>query len=300
MELAERIKAEVRGEIKEDEPLAKHTSFRIGGPAALWVEPESQRDLAVLLGIMADHPTPWVVLGEGTNLLVSDQGYSGVVISLGAAFTSLDFQEERVEAGAAVRMRDLLREASERALGGLVFAAGVPGTVGGACATNAGTAEEAMGDRIIEVNLMRRDQVVKKQAEEMEFSYRHSSLRGEGVILRATLQLVGGEKDHIKAELARRQSERRQRQPLGLPSAGSVFKNPPGLSAGKLISDCGLGGQREGEAEISELHANFIVNRGKARARDVARLMERMEREVERRFEISMKREIELVGFSCE
>ncbi len=298
MELAEEIRAEGRGKVREEEPLAKHTSFHIGGPARIWVEPEACVDLEALLGILAHHQIRWLVLGEGTNVLVSDRGFPGAVIRLGPGFGSLVFQGERAEVGAAVRMRDLVRAASGRALGGLGFAAGLPGTVGGACVTNAGIPEEAIGDRILEVEMMKAGEGKKEGRGEMEFSYRHSSLRGAGVILKATLELVPGEKEDIRKDLEARRNSRRKTQPLTLASAGSVFKNAPGASAGKLISDCGLRGVREGEAEISSVHANFIVNRGRASAGDVLGLIERAEQEVERRFGVSLEREIELLGFS--
>jgi UDP-N-acetylmuramate dehydrogenase len=295
----------LRGEVKLNEPMSGHTSFRIGGQADALVTPMDRQDLAALLQEIRDQHLPCVVLGGGTNLLVRDGGFRGVAISLkkmaGIEITreyrSLggSFAVINVEAGAMLAR--LLSFSVERGLTGLEFATGIPGTVGGAVCMNAGTAQGEMGDIIDTVTLVSPSgELILRNREEMGFGYRMANVPDDHIVFDAKIILRYGDAGKIKARVKQIMAGRKERQPWGLPNAGSVFKNPLDESAGKLIESAGLRGLTVGGAQVSEKHANFIVNRGNAKAADVLQLMELIKAKVLEVHRVRLEPEIKIIG----
>jgi UDP-N-acetylmuramate dehydrogenase len=295
----------LRGVVKLQEPMSGHTSYRIGGIADALVTPVDRQDLAALLQEIKDQHLPCLVLGGGTNLLVRDGGFRGVVISLKKMTTIGIFREYRslggsfavihVEAGAMLAR--LLSFSVERGLTGLEFATGIPGTVGGAVCMNAGTAQGEMGDIIDTVTLVAPSgELILRNREEMGFGYRTANIPADHVVSDAKIILRYGDAGQIKAHVKQIMARRKDKQPWGLPSAGSVFKNPQDESAGKLIESAGLKGLTIGGAQVSEKHANFIVNRGNAKAADVLQLMEIIKEKVLDMHQIRLEPEIKIVG----
>ncbi len=295
----------LRGELKLNEPLAAHTSFRIGGPADMFAVPADREDLAALLREIRSRGTNYTVLGGGSNLLVRDGGFRGVVISLarlgGISITreyrSIGGAYAVVVAEAGTPLARLLGFAAEKGLTGMEFAAGIPGTVGGALCMNAGTAQGEIGDIVDSITLLSPDgETVLRHRDEMAFGYRSASLPDGHAILDAKLILRFGEKDRIQSRVSESLQKRKERQPLGLPNAGSVFKNPLDEAAGKLIESAGLKGLTVGRAQVSEKHANFIVNLGGATANDVIKLMELIRDRVLEVHKVRLEPEIRIVG----
>jgi UDP-N-acetylmuramate dehydrogenase len=295
----------LRGEVKLLEPMSGHTSYRIGGIADALVSPVDRQDLAALLQEVRDQRLPCLVLGGGTNLLVRDGGFRGVVISLKKMAAIEIFREYRslggsfavirVEAGAMLAR--LLSFSVERGMTGLEFATGIPGTVGGAVCMNAGTAQGEMGDIIDTVTLVSPSgELILRHREEMGFGYRTANIPADHVVFDAKIILRYGDAVKIKARVKQIMARRKDQQPWGLPSAGSVFKNPQDESAGKLIESAGLKGLTVGGAQVSEKHANFIVNRGNAKAADVLQLMELIKEKVLDMHRIRLEPEIKIIG----
>ncbi len=272
--------ANFKGEIKRHEPLSRHTSFGIGGPADILAYPSDRHDLIALLSGIKKQGARHVVIGSGTNLLVRDGGFRGVVICL-QRFSTIRIEREYhsvggtfsvVYAEAGALLPKLLSFTIEQGLTGLEFAAGIPGTVGGAICMNAGTTAGEIGDVVDSVTLISSDgALVTRGREDMGFGYRTSHIPAGHLVLDAKIILRHDDQERIKARVKELQNNRKQRQPWGLQSAGSVFKNPQEESAGKLIEAAKLKGRKVGDAQVSDKHANFIVNLGKARAKDVAR-----------------------------
>ncbi|MCD5390682.1 UDP-N-acetylmuramate dehydrogenase [candidate division NPL-UPA2 bacterium] len=306
MSLAKEISEIVKGRIKFNEPLSEHTSLRIGGPADYWVEPKDLEDLRAVLQFASTKRLPWKVLGEGTNILARDRGFPGLIISLrGDSFQKLEFNEDtsyecckrRVVAGAAVLLSKLMSEAAERGLGGLEFAVGIPGTVGGALVMNAGAQSASVGDVTHSVKVLNTSNgvsLLKKDA--LRFGYRRSNLGKEEVVLEVEMKLKKKDKNEIDNLIKDYLSKRREAQPLDQPSAGCIFKNPSDVSAGELIDKANLKGRRIGDAQISTKHANFIINRGEAKAEEVISLVETVREEVLRKMGIRLEPEIEIIG----
>ena len=295
----------VRGEVKLQEPMSGHTSFRIGGNADALVAPVDRQDLTALLQEIADQRLPWVVLGGGTNLLVRDGGFRGVAISL-KKMAAIEITREyrslggsfvviAVEAGAM--LAKLLSFSVERGLTGLEFATGIPGTVGGAVCMNAGTAQGEMGDIVDTVTLVAPSgELILRHREEMGFGYRTANVPADHVVLDAKIILRYGDAVKVKARVKQIMAGRKDRQPWGLPNAGSVFKNPMDESAGKLIESAGLKGLTVGGAQVSEKHANFIVNLGNAKASDVLQLMDLVKEKVLDTHRVRLEPEIKIIG----
>jgi len=293
------------GEQLANEPMSKHTSYGIGGPADLLAYPVDQQDLLVLLRAAKAKQLPVVVLGGGTNLLVRDGGLRGVVISLKRMQKIAVEREYRsiggsfvvVSAEAGTLFSKLLSFTAEEGLTGLEFAAGIPGTVGGAICMNAGTAGGETGDVIESVTLLSPDgTLVSRNREEMGFGYRTASIPEGHLVLEARLALRRDDKEKVKAHIKELLDTRKQRQPWGSPNAGSVFKNPMEESAGKLIEAAGLKGKKVGGAQVSDKHANFIVNLGKATAADVIKLMEIVKQTVLDVHGVRLEPEIKIIG----
>ena len=269
------LAAVMRGEVRADEPLARHTTIRIGGPARLYALPRGEEDVRQALLWVREQRAPWRTLGLGSNLLCPDEGFDGLVLDLGLACADLRFEGSRVHVGAGFHLARLIQQAAARGLSGLEGVAGVPGTVGGALAMNAGTAAGETGAVVERVRVLDlQGQVHEFSAAEMRFAYRHSRLQDEPLVaLGAVLRLIPGDPEAIRADLSARAARRRQSQPLELPNSGSIWRNPPGDFAGRLVEAAGCRGLREGGAQVSPKHGNFIVNLGGARARDVLALM---------------------------
>ncbi len=295
----------LRGEIKLNEPLAAHTTFRIGGPADAMVFPADREDLEALLREVRAGKIDYTVIGGGSNLLVRDGGIRGVVISLRHLETISIVHEYRAiggsyavivaEAGAALAR--LLNFAVEKGLTGMEFSAGIPGTVGGALCMNAGTAQGEIGDVVDSVTLLSADgELLQRKRDEMAFGYRSASVPTGHVVLAAKMILRHGDGDRIRSQVKEIMHQRSERQPLGLPSAGSVFKNPLDDAAGKLIESTGLKGFTVGRAQVSEKHANFIVNLGGATAADVLKLLEIVKERVLEVRGVRLETEIKIIG----
>lgn len=295
MELSGKIDAEV---IRR-EKLSHRTTYRIGGPAALFVFPRTYQALMRTFEVLGTEGVPWVVLGRGSNVLVADEGYDGCVVKLGREFSRIEVTDDcRVTAGAGALLNTLISQAQQAGLSGLEILTGVPGTVGGAVSMNAGMRDEWIGSCVESVVTVKpREGMRRYQGTDIEWGYRWCSLPPGEVILEATLRLAPGDRDKIASEMESRLARRRLRQPMGLPSCGSVFRNPPRESAGRLVQDCGLAGLTIGGAQVSETHANFIVNRGGATAADVVACMQRMHDGVQAASGIDLVPEVKLLGF---
>ena len=282
--------------------LRRYTSFQIGGPADLFVEPESVATLAAVLGAAREFGVPVVCLGGGTNVLVSDAGVRGLVVRLGKGFsyireTGQDDAGVSLEVGAATRFIRLAKETVARGLTGLEFAAGIPGSVGGAARMNAGAFGGEISRTLTSMTLVTPDgEIVEKQREELHFSYRKLAFDRPAVITSLRFRLLRSSVGRLQQVVARVQEKRRRNQPAGYPNAGSIFKNPPGEYAGRLIEKAGLKGTVKGGAQVSAEHANFIVNLGTATATDVRELMSLVPEEVWKRCGVWLEPEVRLIG----
>ncbi|MGH7811021.1 MAG: UDP-N-acetylmuramate dehydrogenase, partial [Candidatus Binatia bacterium] len=261
------------------EPLARYTSMKIGGPADIFIAVESRTALASVLGLLRRHETPVCLLGNGSNVLISDRGVRGAVLQLTADFRKAVWLEEeefiRVRVGAAHPVTQLVREAARKGYAGLEFAEGIPGTVGGALVMNAGAYGSEFETIIEQVEALTADgQAATFPRAQMTFTYRDSHLPDGTVVTGVTMRLRKGEPAQVSSNLRELVSKRKSSQPAGLPNSGSMFRNPPGDYAGRLIEAAGLKGRRIGQSKISERHANFIVNLGGAKAVEVRALME--------------------------
>jgi UDP-N-acetylmuramate dehydrogenase len=285
--------------VSEDEPLASRTSFGIGGPADFFVELGRPQAIEKLLQGCADRGIPYLLLGAGTNLLIADAGVEGLVVRVVNREHQVDGRQ--VRAGAGLKMMRLARIAADAGLRGFEFAIGVPGTVGGAVYQNAGCWGKELREVLVGVEGFMPNVGIKTwKPADLQFGYRTSALREGalkgGLVVEATIQLERGDGEEAKALMAKLTRERGETQPIKTKNCGSVFKNPPGDSAGRLVQAAGLKGAREGNAVVSTMHGNFIVNEGGATAADVRRLIERVQTEVRRRFNIELETEVEMVG----
>ena len=279
------------------EPLARHTTFRVGGPAELLLTP-SAKQLPEVMRILNKHRCPVTVIGNGSNLLVSDRGVQGVVVQLGKEMKEIRAEGESITAQAGALLSAVANRALEEGLTGFEFAAGIPGSLGGACVMNAGAYGGEMKDVIGEVTLLTPEGEVRAvPADQMEFGYRTSiAARTGAIVLGAGIQLQRGDKDEIRARMEELREKRVSKQPLEYPSAGSTFKRPEGYFAGKLIQDAGLRGFAVGGAQVSEKHCGFVVNKGGAAAADVAELMRRVSDKVEEQFGVRLEPEVKRLG----
>ncbi len=294
----ERLSALLGERVRFDEPLAPYTSWKIGGPADAFAFVERETELADILRLVFKRALPWFVLGGGSNLLVGDGGMRGIVVRLGGEFASIDASVEgervRIVAGASASMPLVVAQGASRGALGIDSLAGIPGSVGGSLRMNAGTDRE-IGEFV-------RDVWVHTPAKPLahavtpQYFYRHTSLARDAVVGRVTLDFARGAALEVRDDTQSRLVRRKATQPLQMPNAGSCFRNPPGDKAGRLIEAAGAKGWREGDAEVSSVHANFIVNRGNATAADVASLLARVRREVCERFGIELELEVHFVG----
>ncbi|MFB5660655.1 UDP-N-acetylmuramate dehydrogenase [Alteribacillus sp. HJP-4] len=285
------------GVIKVNEPLSKHTTWKIGGPADVFIEPDGTDGLVKAMEIIIKHKIPWRAIGKGSNLLVDDDGIEGAVIKLGQSMASMEVEGEVVTAGGGYPFIPLATLISKQGLSGLEFAGGIPGTVGGAVFMNAGAHGSDMSRILIEARVLFPDgrlEWIKNK--DMDFSYRTSRLQKEkGICVEAKLQMKRGNKELIVAEMQKNKQYRRETQPWMHPCAGSVFRNPLPEHAGALIEKAGLKGFQIGGAQISEMHGNFIVNKNNAQAQDVLDIIAHVKEKVRSNYGIEMKTEVELV-----
>jgi UDP-N-acetylmuramate dehydrogenase len=299
LEAAERIlRAGCGPRLRVSFPLAPLTSFRIGGPAALYMEAESDDDLAVAAEAVSAEEIPWTVIGKGSNLLVSDRGFPGLVLRLGKGFRWAGRDGHRLQAGGAMPLPALAGVALAHSLAGLEFGVAIPASLGGAVRMNAGAHHGSMDEVVerIELYSLPKSGRVSLPATEAGFGYRRSALPEGTVVVGAIIALRPGERAGIRRDMAEAREWRRATQPLAEPNCGSVFKNPPGDHAARLVEAAGSKGVSVGGASVSQKHANFIVARPGATAEDVHRLMQKIQRLVEEAFGITLELEVQLVG----
>lgn len=286
------------GGIKCQEPMREHTTFRVGGPADYFVMPETAEQTGKVIQTCKQRKIPYFILGNGSNLLTADAGYRGVVIHLGKAWTKIRREESTVWAGAGIRLSKLADYLADCSLAGFEFAAGIPGTLGGAVAMNAGAYGGELCQVINKVKVVdSKGKIQLFSCEEMDFGYRTSRIIKEhGLILEVCLNLEQGQENEVRAKISDFNGRRREKQPLEYPSAGSTFKRPPGHFAGKLIEDTGLSGFSIGDAQISEKHCGFVINKGNASAKDILDLYKEVQRRVQKRFGVELELEVKLLG----
>ncbi len=301
--LYRRLLGRLKGELLRDVPLSGYTSFRIGGPADLLVVPKGREELILVSQAVLEEGCEFLVLGKGTNVLISDSGFRGAVVLLSPGLKRARIKGEgEVYVEPGCDLNRLMSWCMEHGLAGMEELAGIPGSVGGAVRMNAGAHGKSIGDLVKGMRLLRveGEEVTERvlAAEDAGFGYRCVTGIGEReIIYEVKLDLYFDDRERIRARRDEYLEWRRRNQPLDRPSAGSVFLNPPGVSAGQIIERCGLKGLRIGDALVSPKHANFIVNAGRATAEDVLRLIDRVKEEVLRREGIELKEEIRLVGF---
>ncbi len=281
----------------QQEPLAKHTSFQVGGPAAFFCIPENTAQLAQALAIARNHEMPYFMLGNGSNVIFRDEGYPGLIVCPGGDFVAIRQEGNRLFAGVAVPLEQLCMAAQAAGLSGLAFAYGIPGRVGGAVYMNAGAYGGELAGVLESVRFL--DENGEEQllpAGQLGFGYRQSLFQTQPwTITEACFLLETGERGEIGAQMDENLRKRREKQPLDKPSAGSAFKRPPGAFAGALIEQCGLRGYRVGDAAISEKHCGFIVNLGSASCRDILRLADDVSRMVQEKTGFVLEKEIRVV-----
>ncbi|CAM4259670.1 UDP-N-acetylmuramate dehydrogenase [Paenibacillus tarimensis] len=297
-QLIEQLKEAGAGTVLIQEPLAEYTTWKIGGPADILVIPETKEELIAAVKLLSAQGLSWTNLGRGSNMLVSDKGIRGVVIKPGKGLDYVRFEGNQAYAGAAYSFIKLSVLAGKEGLTGLEFAGGIPGTVGGAVYMNAG-AHGSDVSRIFKSAdiVLGSGELVRFGLDEMQFSYRHSFLHDTpGVVVEAVFELQPGDRKEIAAAMASYKDRRLRTQPLKMATCGSVFRNPPEDHAARLIQEAGLKGFQIGGAQVSELHANFIVNTGQASAEDVLTLMSHIKRTVQERFGVELVPEVLVVG----
>ena len=284
--------------VSVDEPMARHTTFRVGGPADYFVRPVDVEQIPALISLGRMENIPYFILGNGSNLLVSDEGYRGMIINIADNMNDVDIHDGVIRAQAGAMLTKVGRLARDNSLTGLEFASGIPGTIGGAVYMNAGAYGGEMKDVVVSVRAMDTDgRVYDLSVDEMDFSYRHSVIGERGlVVLEVMMKLAEGNLDEIDSRMNELAEARRSKQPLEYPSAGSTFKRPEGYFAGKLIMDAGLRGYSVGGAQVSEKHCGFVVNRGGATASDVMTLIRDVQDKVREEFEVELETEVRLLG----
>lgn len=282
------------GMVVREEPMKNHTSFRIGGPADVYVQPTGEAEVLAVLALLRQEDVPFVVIGNGSNLLVDDAGVRGVVVEIGRGLSDVAVDGCTMTAGAGILLSKLANAALDAGLTGLEFASGIPGSLGGAVVMNAGAYGGEMQDVVVRTRYWdgATGQVCERVGDAHRFGYRRSAFVSSDVVLSSELQLAAGDKADIAEKMRDLNSRRREKQPIELPSAGSTFKRPEGYFAGKLIADAGLAGYRVGGACVSEKHCGFVVNDKNATCADVRRLMEHIQQVVYERFGVKLEPEV--------
>ena len=284
-------------QILENEPMSRHTTFRVGGPADVMFLPESEEQVVQALSLAREAQVPVIIIGNGSNLVVRDGGIRGLVIALGEGMAAIVRVEHTVSALAGASLARVSAYAQASGLSGLEFASGIPGTLGGGCAMNAGAYGGQLSDVLIDARVLLNGELRTLTAEAMQMGYRTSlPLREGGIVLSARFALTPDDPEAIAARMRDLNARRRDKQPLDRPSAGSTFKRPEGYFAGALIEQAGLKGRRVGGAQVSEKHAGFIVNVGDATAADILTLIGVVQDEVEARFGVRLETEVRILG----
>ena len=284
--------------VAENEPMMKHTTFRIGGPADVFVCPD-ESEIAQVIDLCKKENVPFMIMGNGSNMLVSDAGIEGVVISLGNAMGDITVEGCQITAGAGAILSKVANAAYDNSLTGFEFAAGIPCSVGGAIVRNAGAYGGEIKDCLKSVKVLTAEgRVETRSADNLDLSYRHSVFMEEkgAVVLYATFEFATGNREEIKGRMDELKTQRVEKQPLNFPSAGSTFKRPEGYFAGKLIGDAGLRGFCINDAAVSEKHCGFVVNKGNATCDDVLKLMKHVDEVVFERNGVHLEPEIRIVG----
>jgi UDP-N-acetylmuramate dehydrogenase len=293
------IKQFFRGYIAINEPMSKYTSMRVGGPADYYLEPADKLDLVEIIKYFQKSDFPYLMLGRGSNLLFSDEGLRGAAINLEACLSTVRMEGDLVIAEAGVHMAKFVDFCIQESLAGVEMLAGIPGSVGGAIVMNAGAHGGETSDHLIEVEVLRDGEIQRVKKEDGQFAYRQSGFARD-IVLSASFRLQKGNKEELMARRREMILKRNVTQPLNLPNSGSMFKNPPGNYAAKLIEQAGLKGKRVGNAQISEKHANFIVNLGGAKASDISTLVDLARRTVHQNTGVLLELEVKLIGFANE
>lgn len=282
----------------KQEPMKKHTSFRIGGNADIYISPKSSEEIQSILFLAKKYDVPVTVMGNGSNLLVSDKGIRGIVIQIGEDMSTILVKGEKITAQAGALLKTIGEKALQSSLEGFAFAAGIPGSLGGAVCMNAGAYGGEIKDILVEAEVLTEDLQIKKlSTQQLQFSYRHSIIPEKGyIVLSATFLLKKGNQKEIAQKMTELAQQRREKQPLNFPSAGSIFKRPQGYFAGKLITDAGLKGYSIGDAQVSQKHGGFIVNKGNATCADVLVLIEHCQKTVFEKFGVMLETEVKMIG----
>lgn len=281
-----------------DEPMSRHTTFRVGGEAKALIRISSKEQLQKLIPHFQERGMEYFVVGNGSNLLVGDKGYQGIILQIGSRMNRITVDDNRMNVQAGCLMSEVAKAACEHGLTGFEFGSGIPGTIGGGIVMNAGAYDGEMKQVVSSVLLMNRDgEIMELSKEEMEFAYRSSVVRKKCfVVLEVNLVLQQGDSEKIRAKMTELGRKRREKQPLEYPSAGSTFKRPEGFFAGKLIMDAGLRGYSVGDAGVSEKHCGFVINKGKATAAEIAAVIQEVQKEVRQKFGITLETEVIFLG----
>lgn len=284
--------------LETDVKLSQHTTFRIGGTAEFWADISSVQGLQALLNFCKEQKIPYFVLGKGSNILASDDGFQGMILHLGNAFAGITISGTTVTCQAGAQLGAAARAAAEHSLTGMEALSGIPGTIGGALYMNAGAYGTEMKDIIVSCEYLAEDGTVcTMPAEEMQLSYRHSVFcENKGIILSVTMELQQGDREAIRSRMEELQIQRKTKQPLEYPSAGSTFKRPEGHFAGALIEEAGLKGHTIGGAQVSEKHAGFLINTGNATAKDVCALIAYVQKTVKEKSGVDLEPEVRIIG----
>ena len=283
--------------IREKELMKNHTTFRIGGEADVLVMPEAQ-EIPLVLQKAAELQIPVTVIGNGSNLLVGDKGIRGQVLEIGKPADYVEIEGNRLRVGAGTMLGKAAAQAAEAGLGGMEFAAGIPGSMGGAVVMNAGAYGGEIKDILVEAKVITREgKELTLSNEDLDLSYRHSCIpEKEYIVVEATLELQPKDIAEIRERMAELRQQRIEKQPLEYPSAGSTFKRPEGYFAGKLIMDAGLRGYQVGDAQVSEKHCGFVINRGNATAAEVKQLMQDVAEKVYEEYQVTLEPEVKMIG----
>lgn len=297
--LFETIEKNTLAEVAINEPLSKHTTYGIGGPAEIMVFPENKTDLIQIIRTARKMNQPVSILGSGSNILISDNGIKGVVISLKNTLKLIEIKNQKLYAECGSMLGRIVKQAVKHNLIGLENLNGVPGTLGGALVMNAGAWGGEISENLVQVELIDEDGKLRYlQKNEINFSYRQSSFNKKDILLSAEFLLKKADKEIINKNFVEAQTGRKSTQPLNKRSAGSLFKNPKGHSAGKLIDEAGLKGFSIGQAKISDKHANFFINEGNASSKDMLQLIKKAHQTVKEKFNINLELEVKLMGFN--
>ena len=287
------------GDILFKEPMSGHTSFRVGGPADYFVQPASREEIRGAIMAAKEEKVPFFVIGNGSNLLVSDRGWRGMILQVGKNYQEITVDDNIITARSGATLARVAKEALDHSLTGMEFAAGIPGSVGGAVAMNAGAYDGEIRNILLDAEVMTSEgEFITIPAADLDLSYRHSCVfEKDYLVLSARFLLAPGDPGQIRGRMDELARARKEKQPLEYPSAGSTFKRPKGYFAGKLIQDAGLKGYTVGGAQVSEKHSGFVINRGGATAEEIAFLIAQVQKKVEQQFGVRMEPEVRFVGF---